>query len=194
MPRCKGNCWGVAPACYRRKTSASCPHHLPKPLAISNKNSRWPPPCRACRQEAACTSWAARLAFSVYRVASILASSCSREVLLVETPACCSPRPCQPPGSVGRQCSHPPGPVRWGSCLPMNLQPLLQLLNLSCFETGSSSITVGGHLGPLPFLQAFQVKLVKSHKMKGFKLQVPGWAYALLELPQSCYKIGPDTS
>lgn len=77
-----------------------CPLHLPWPSAVSDKNSRSPPHC-ARRQAAACTSWAAGLSFSVYRVASILASSCSREVLLMETPARCSARPSQLPGSAG---------------------------------------------------------------------------------------------
>lgn len=73
------------------------------------KNSR-SPLCRAHRQAAACTSWAAGLSFSVYCVASILASSCSREVLLVETPARSSALPSQPLSLAGSQCSHPAPP------------------------------------------------------------------------------------
>lgn len=189
MPSCKGNCRGAAPARYEGQTSASGPRHLPRPLAISDKNSR-SPPCRARKQAAACTSWAARLSFSVYRVASILASSCSQEVLLVETPARCSACPSQPSGSAGSRCSHPVSPSGGARAYARSPQPL----NLSCLGTGSSSVTAGSQLGTLPVLRAFQLKLGKvglgkaihvpppSCKMKGFKLQVPGWAYALLEL------------
>lgn len=109
-PGARGTARVQPPERYRGKTSASCPHHLPQPLAISDKNSL-SPPCGAGRQAAACPSWAARLSFSVYRAAPILASSCSREVLLVETPARCSARPSQPPGSAGSRCSQPHGPV-----------------------------------------------------------------------------------
>lgn len=106
MPRCKGNCWGAAPALAGGKTCASCPHRIPQSLAVSDKNSHLPPRC-ACRQAAACTIWAAGLSFLVYRVASILASSCSQEVLLVETSAFYSACASQPPGLVGTHCSYP---------------------------------------------------------------------------------------
>lgn len=94
-------------------------------------------------------SWALGLSFSADCVASILASSCSREVLLMETPAHCCACPSQPLGSAGSWCP-PCVPVPQGFFLPTEPMALSWSLNLSRLKTGSPCITAGDQLGPLP--------------------------------------------
>lgn len=110
----------------------------------------------------------------------------------METSACCSARPSQPPSLVGSWCSHLIPPSGRACAYPQLPQPLAGCYICPALKLGLPPSLQRVSWALCLSLQAFQMQLVKlglgkgthvlppSHKIKGFKLQAS--TYALFQL------------